>query len=261
MKNGNRSRIIVTIVIAVLIALIVVLGIVAYNVLWKPVGVQKFRQDASEQTPTSEPNVSSAVDMAENPIDFKALQKINKEIYAWLYVPDTEIDYPLLQSEVSDGAYLNTDIYGNYNYAGSLYTECCNSTDMTDRVTVIYGHNMFDGSMFATLHRFRDKSFFKKHGKFYIYTPERKLTYQVVSAFEYDDRHLMNTNNYFANDAVFKEYLEYIQNPRSLSSNVRKKLDHKLTLNDRVVTLSTCLDVGDGRYLLQGVLIKDEPTG
>ena len=190
---------------------------------------------------------------------FKKLQKINPEIFGWIYIPDTNIDYPLLQSNERDDFYLHSDIYRNYKYAGSLYSEYCNSTDMDDRVTLIYGHNMIDGSMFANLHKFRDASFFNKHTKFYIYTPERRLTYQVVSAFEYDDRHIMNTFN-FSEDKVFKEYLDTIQNPHSLSANVKTTLDHKLTVKDKIVTLSTCLDAGDGRYLLQGVLVKDEPT-
>ena len=69
----------------------------------------------------------------------------------------------------------------------------------------------------------------------------------------------MNSFN-FAEDEVFEEDLDYIQNPRSIVKNVRKKLDHKLTVNDRIVTLSTCLNYGSGRYLVQGVLIKDELT-
>ena len=180
-------------------------------------------------------------------MDFKTLQKTNPEIFGWLYIPDTGIDYPLLQSRERDDYYLHTDIYGEYSYAGSLYTEVCNSTDLDDRVTLIYGHNMIDGSMFAHLHKFRDADFFKKHANFYIYTPDRKLTYQVVSAYEYDNRHIMNTNNHFSEDSVFEEYLEFIQAPRSVSVNVRDKLDHKLSKKDKIVTLSTCLDSGDGR--------------
>lgn len=194
-----------------------------------------------------------------NPIDFKSLVKKNDEIIAWIKIPDTNIDYPVVQSLKSDDFYLHRDINRNSSYAGSIYMEYCNSSEFTDRVTVLYGHNMQNGSMFANLHKFENPDFFKKHRKFYVYLPDRRLTYEVVSAYNYSDRHIMNSFN-FSENKVFKSYLEYILNPRSTVRNVREKLDHKLTTDDRILALSTCLNIGDGRYLLQGVLVKDEPT-
>ncbi|MBQ7505582.1 MAG: class B sortase [Ruminococcus sp.] len=256
MDREKRLKIFVISIILVLLIIIGILGYWLFTLFTKGTDVSEYRiKDNTTSATVSEKSDESA----DNPIDFKKLQKINPEIFGWIYIPDTNIDYPLLQSNERDDFYLHKDIYRNYKYAGSLYCEYCNSTELDDRVTLIYGHNMIDGSMFANLHKFRDASFFKKHTKFYIYAPGRRLTYQVVSAFEYDDRHIMNTFN-FAEDKVFREYLATIQNPRSLSANVNTKLDHKLTVKDKIVTLSTCLDSGDGRYLLQGVLVKDEPT-
>lgn len=265
MNREKRFKIIIIIVIIVLLIVVGLLGFFIYNNLFNSAtDVSKYK--ATESTSSSaiisakkSPDKSNK-NVADNPIDFKRLKKINSEIFGWLYIPDTNIDYPLLQSNSRDDYYLHNDIYGNYKYAGSLFSEYCNSTDMSDRVTLIYGHNMIDGSMFADLHKFRDISFFDKHTKFYIYTPKHKLTYKVVSAYEFDDRHIMNTYN-FAEDKVFEEYLYTIQNPRSLSSNVNNKLKHKFSVDDKIVTLSTCLNSGNGRYLLQGVLVKDEPTG
>lgn len=195
---------------------------------------------------------------AKNPINFKSLHKRNDEIVAWISVPGTKIDYPVVQSLVADDFYLHRDINKNSSYAGSIYMEYCNSSDFTDRVTVLYGHNMINGSMFANLHKFEDAGFFNKHKLFYVYLPDSKLTYKIVSAYVYDDRHIMNSFN-FAEDEIFADYLKDIQNPRSLNCNYRK-LNRKLTLDDKVLTLSTCLNSGDGRYLLQGVLVKNELT-
>ena len=122
---------------------------------------------------------------------------------------------------------------------------------------MLYGHNMADGSMFANLHKFRDKDFFDKNKYLYIYTESRKLTYEVVSAFVYDDRHIMNSFD-FSDDKVFKDYLDMISNPRSVSSNTREGVN--LDIDDNIVVLSTCLNSGEGRYLVQGVLINDEQT-
>ncbi len=230
-----------------------------YTNFLKPTDATKvpYEADVTEYVVDKSDSGDSA--LINNPIDFRTLQKRNSEVVAWISVPDTNIDYPILRSLSRDDFYLHHDIDGDYLYAGSIYMEYCNAPEFDDRVTVLYGHNMMDGSMFANLHKFEDKSFFDKHDRFYIYTPGHKLTYEVASAYIYDDRHIMNTFN-FDNDKEFKEYLSSVENPRSTNYNVRSSPNHKLTVDDKIVTLSTCLDVGDGRYLLQGVLIKDELT-
>ncbi len=192
-----------------------------------------------------------------NPIDFDSLYKQNSDIYSWIYIPGTNVNYPVCQSSVNDNFYLDHDIDKNYKYSGSIYSQSCNKIDYSDRVTVLYGHNMANGSMFATLHRFRDEDFFDSHKYIYIYTENRKLTYEIVSAFEYDDRHIINSFD-FSNDEVFADYLEMIMNPRSLSANVREGIE--LNIDDKILVLSTCLNSGEGRYLVQGVLVKDEQT-
>ena len=192
-----------------------------------------------------------------NPVDFESLRAQNSDVYSWIFIPDTNISYPVLQSDVDDNFYLDHDVYKNYSFPGAIYSQSMNSKDYSDRVTVLYGHNMLNGSMFANLHYFSDKSFFDSHPYFYVYTENRKLTYQVVSAYDYDDRHIMNSYN-FKDDGVFNGWLSSITAPHSLNSNVRS--DVKLDLNSKLLVLSTCLNAGDGRFLVQGVLIKDEKT-
>lgn len=256
MKKDIISKIIVFLIIVVLLAILGVLGYFVYNAYLDNQAQQKYEE---LQVSVVEEKETPKEQLPGNPIDFKSLKKKNDEIFGWIYIPGTQVDYPLLQSEVSDDFYLHRDINKDYSYPGSIYAEYCNNSDMTDRVTLLYGHNMRNGSMFATLHKFEDKSFFDSHRYFYIYLPDRKLTYEIVSAYNYDDRHIMNSFN-FAETEVFKEYLKSIQNPRSIIVNVRKKLDHKITVKDRIVTLSTCLNSGQGRYLVQGVLISNELT-
>ena len=183
----------------------------------------------------------------------------NPDIYSWIYIPETNVNYPVAQSDADDNFYLDHDIYKGYSFPGTIYSQSCNKKDYSDRVTVLYGHNMLDGSMFATLHRFSDQQFFNENRYMYVYTENRKLTYEIVSAFVYDDRHIMNSFN-FLDDAVYAEWQQEALNPRSVSSNVRK--DIQLTKNDKMLVLSTCLNGGgEGRYLVQGVLRKDEQTG
>lgn len=267
MKSNSKAKISSIVIIIVLVLLIIVSAFLLYkfyddysskkqyNNLLSSVAVDT----ETESTETTSGKKSQKKNTSKNPIDFKELKKINPEIVGWIKIPGTNIDYPVLQSMKSDNYYLHRDIYGNYKYAGSIYMEYCNNDRFTDRVTLLYGHNMINGTMFADLHKFSDYEFFKKHNKFYIYTENKKLVYEIASSYVYDDRHIMNSFN-FSEDDVFSDYLDYITSPRSTTKCVRDKLDHKLSLGDKVVTLSTCLNSGRGRYLLQGVLISSEYT-
>ena len=191
-----------------------------------------------------------------NPIDFKKLAEINPELYAWIRIPDTNIDYPVAQRLVpgEDNFYLDHDLYGEWRVAGCIYTEACNSRDFTDPNTVLYGHNMKNGSMFQNLHKFEDPEFFEKHEYFYIYTAKKVLIYRVFAAYTSDDSHIMGSYH-FDDKEVFGHYLESILQGRSMDARIRQEVT--LTDQDRIVTLSTC-SAGEPkhRYIVQGVLYE-----
>ena len=262
----NKKKVIITVVVAVLVLVIAVSGghLIYNNILTKKT-TEKYDDLASSYAHVSESGKeivytdASGVPVEKNPIDFPGLKQKNPDIYSWITIKNTNVNYPVAQSDADDNFYLDHDIYKNYSFPGTIYSQSCNKKDYSDRVTVLYGHNMLDGSMFATLHNFSDPDFFANNKYMYIYTENRKLTYEVVSAYIYDDRHIMNSFN-FNDDKVYAEWQQEALNPRSVSSNVRK--DVKLTTDDKMLVLSTCLNGGgDGRYLVQGVLVKDEQAG
>ena len=202
---------------------------------------------------------SEVHDTVNGGINFSALWEINTDLYAWIKIPNTAIDYPIAQYPGEDDTYyLNHNMYKESAFAGCIYTEKLNSKDFTDPNTVLYGHNMQNGTMFRALHNFRDKDFFDQNQYIYVYLPDKTLTYQIFSAYEYDDRHLLYSFD-FTNKEVFQEYLNYAQNPTS--SMMYNTRDLNVTTDDKIITLSTCLgDIETSRYLVQGVLIKDEPA-
>lgn len=211
-------------------------------------------------TVSAEAETTLPAEYAENHnINWKKLKEDNSDIYAWIYIPDTKVDYAVVQpgKKVSDNFYLNRNIKKNYEFAGSIYSQKNNSKDFMDPVTVLYGHNMLNDSMFATLHNFEDQTFFKKHKYMYIYTPKHRLTYKIYAAYVYDDRHILNSFD-FSDETVLKKYFKYTQNPDTVTKNTRKV---NLTTDSKVLTLSTCTSgAANTRYLVQGVLIKDEET-
>ncbi|MEE0929388.1 MAG: class B sortase [Acutalibacteraceae bacterium] len=202
---------------------------------------------------------SEVHDTVNGGINFTELWKINTDLYAWIKIPNTRINYPIAQYPGDDDAYyLTHNMYKESAFAGCIYTEKLNNKDFSDPNTILYGHNMLNGSMFRELHNFRDETFFNENQYIYIYLPDRTLTYQIFSAYEYDDRHILYSFD-FTDKKVFQEYLDYAQNPTS--SMMYNKRDLNITTDDKIITLSTCLgNIETSRYLVQGVLIKDEPT-
>lgn len=197
--------------------------------------------------------------LAQNPINFKELKEMNPDLYAWIRIPGTVIDYPVAQStNTDDNYYLHHNYLGNYEFAGTIYSQRHNTKYFIDRVTVLYGHNMLNGTMFASLHDFSDKDFFDENELMYIYIDGHILTYKIFAAYEYDDRHILNSFE-FHDDEVYSRYLKDCLNPHSSNAMVREGVE--LTVEDKILTLSTCTNYNsNNRFLVQGVLIKDERT-
>jgi len=189
------------------------------------------------------------------PVDFEALKKINAEIYAWITIPGTVIDYPVVQSEKDDAKYLTLTAEEEESAAGSIFSESKNAKDFSDVHTVLYGHNMKDGTMFAGLHKFEEEEFFNAHRTVVIYTPDAIRYYRIFAAYLYDDRHLLQS--FDCSDAeVFEAYIKSIMEQRNLYAYIDRKA--KIRVSDRILTLSTCHSMGpEYRYLVQAVLAKE----
>lgn len=251
-KNRSAKLVLIFIIAFVIVFCAVYFGIQIYN-----------SHMAKPPSTTAAPStVSQTVEQkVENPIDFESLQAQNDEIYAWIQVDGTDVDYPIVQNATDDEFYLKHRAQDKkWSASGAIYTELVNNKNFRDPVTLIYGHNGYTESMFTTLHRFSDEEFFNSNPYFYIYTPDRKLTYQIVSAFKYDDRHIMNSFN-FSDLAELEEFQAYIQNPVSALKNVRTDLDKPINSSSKIVILSTCItNQKSSRYLICGVLTNDEKT-
>lgn len=191
----------------------------------------------------------------ENPIDFTQLQKTCPDAYAWIRIDGTNVDYPIVQSDDDQSYYLTHSAQKESSRSGAIYTENLNSKDFTDPVTVIYGHNMRDGSMFQSLHRYEDRAFFNEHREVVIYTPEKVLHYRIFAAYNTDDRHILNSYD-FTNPDEYQDYLDYVNSQKSVSSIVTD--DVSVTVDSHIIILSTCNGIDDQRYVVQGVLESDD---
>lgn len=192
-------------------------------------------------------------------IDFEELQaNTNQDIYAWIYVPNTQVDYPVLQHPEDNFHYLNYNMDGSKGLPGCIYTEMRNEKDFMDGLTVLYGHNMKNGSMFAELHKYEDIEFFEQNPYFYIYTPDDILVYQVFRAYVYSDEHLVYKYGP-AREQDITYILDDIRDFRSINSNVNQELLDSMNGEDKICTLSTCVaNQSTSRYLVQGVLCSED---
>lgn len=197
------------------------------------------------------------VPIPEKEIDFDDLvANTNEHIYAWIYIPDTKIDYPVLQHPTDNVYYLERNLDGSKGYPGCIYTEDYNSKDFSDPNTVLYGHNMKNGTMFAGLHKYEDMEYLLEHPYVYVYTPEKLYVYEIFAAYEFSNKHLLL--NYDLEDEVFyQRYLDEIEEVRTMTYNRKEEVE--VTTDNHIITLSTCVaNKGDRRYLVQGVLLNED---
>ena len=125
-------------------------------------------------------------------VNFAVYQKINKDIYAWIRIPGTPIDYPILNRKGDNEYYLKRNYYRYADTRGSIFTEDYNNRDFNDPVTLIYGHNMSSGSMFGSIQKtYTKKSFMQSHKELQIILPDKTYTYEIFAAVPYSNIHLM----------------------------------------------------------------------
>lgn len=254
-KKRKKSDIIIIIIAAViLVCSCVYIGYYIYS--------QNVAEAEGEKLTTSAPDSSLVQNtLGENPVDFESLKAQNDEIYGWIKIENTNVDYPIVQSRKSDDFYLKHSAADKkWLESGAIYTQSMNKLDFSDPITLVYGHNGYKQTMFTTLHKFEKSDFFNENEYFNIYLEGRILTYQVISAFKYDDRHIMNSFD-FSNSESLKEFQKTVTNPVSAVKNVRESLDVPIDENSKIVVLSTCITgQKSNRFLVCGVLVKDEKT-
>lgn len=183
----------------------------------------------------------------ESPVDFKSLKKINSDIYAWIYLPDTDISYPILQGE-DNSFYIKHNEYSEYSGKGAIFTEDYNKKDFSDPVTLIYGHNMKDESMFGSLQRMYDTL-----DEIIIYLPECEKRYHVFAAVPYSDLHILYYYD-FTQERVFNAFFRDIMAVRAVNTYFDRET--KLSHDDNIIILSTCMSGNNQKRFL--VCAKEE---
>ena len=182
-----------------------------------------------------------AADAASSPIDFDGLKQENPETVGWIEIPSADISYPVVQAENNE-KYLTTGFDGNESKSGAIFLDYKSQPDMMGYHTIIYGHHMRDGSMFANLVDFKDADYFEKNSQITLYTPERTLNLTVIAAYAQSASDTAVRQFEFADDADFHAFAD---GRVKLSQNKREGADEALKSVDRLYTFITCSYEGD----------------
>ena len=174
-------------------------------------------------------------------------QQYDEAAVGWILIPDTRINYPLLQGSDND-YYLKRTWDQRQNAVGSIFLEHLSSPDLSDFNTIVYGHNMRDGSMFAGLRKYRDQSYYEEHPYVYIRSDQGVYRYEIFASCLAG----INSDAYslgFPGEEARSRFLDNVLADSFLSTGIRPEI------TDRILTLSTCSGAGyTTRWVVQARL-------
>lgn len=197
---------------------------------------------------TNQTHGADAVETAPIQVDFERLRAVNSDVEAWIYCEGTAINYPVLAGTDND-TYLNHNYEGGYSKAGSLFVDAANRRNFADSNTIIYGHHMKDGSMFASLQNWQKQDFYEEHPVMWLLTPEQD--YKVVLFSGYVESAYSDTYTIYTGPGEkFTNYLDRCVRKSAFQADI------DLDKNGCYVLLSTCAYMFDNaRYVLHGMLV------
>ena len=248
-----------------ILLILVLLGVLGYCV-WQIVGITDEYQAGAEvyeeleqyvvmpetvpvETTADEETIeveTESVAIQWPQVDFDALAQVNSDIVGWLYIPGTVINYPVVQG--ADNEYYLKHLFdGKYNSSGCIYLDCGAEGDFSSMNSVLHGHHMKNGSMFAGICKYKEQSYFDEHPTAMLLTPDGNYMVEFFAGYVCD----------VAADAWDYDFDEAWLEERIRSS--RFDADVIPTTEDKILTLSTCsYEWEDARFVLHGVLTKVE---
>ena len=218
-------------------------GTDSYEALDQYVSMPEIREDETDATAETE---ATQFDVRWPEVDFDALKQVNDDVVGWIYIPGTEINYPIVQGEDND-YYLTHLFNGQRNSSGCIFLDCNAEADFSSLNNVLHGHHMRNESMFARICEYKDQSHFDAHPLGLLLTSDGNYVVQFFSGY------VCNTE---ANawDLAFtaEQYESWLD---GLARKSAFKSDVAPTTEDRILTLSTCTyEFKNARFVLHGIL-------
>ena len=217
-------------------------------VFWEDLQDTVIASDEEEQDVETEDDGTEEIEIPEF-IDFDRLHEISKDAVAWLYSPGTKLNYVIARAEDND-YYLHRLLDGTTASGGTLFEDCRNSPDFTAWNTLVYGHNMKNGTMFAELMNYRNPAYYEEHPVMYLYLPGKRYRLELIAGYTTTVEDII-----FSVPATKEERDAVLKHADRVSSFIS---DVTAGAQDKLVTLSTCsYAYDDARYVVIGRIVED----
>lgn len=201
--------------------------------------------DREEETEGTEESIEETEPPYVSPINFEELAEINPDVVGWIKIPGTNVNYPIVQAADND-MYLHKSFEGEETAAGSIFLDFESQSDMRGYNSILYGHNMRNGSMFKDIVRYKEEEYFKEHQYFEIYTPTETIHLKAVSCY-YIKNDPMVRKTRFKTDESFQAFVQAMLKPCEYAQIPEEPVKN-------LYTLVTCsYEVDDGRTVLFAV--------
>lgn len=234
-----------------LLFLFISLFLISGYLLYKEIMVYKQGSDEYASWAERAVSVPEGNNSADTPllrvVDFIELEKVNPDIVGWIYIPDTVVDYPVVQTTNND-KYLNTLFSGEKNKAGTIFMDYRNNAGLTNDNTILYGHNMRNKSMFHVLSEYKKQEFYDSHKTAYYYTIDGTYELRIFSAYTTHATDDYTTTNYGDKKTA-----------RINELAARSDISPSFVVGseDNIVTFSTCAyDYDDARFVVHATVHK-----
>lgn len=238
---------------ALTIALMGIAAIVFSFSCYKLIGIYSAYSKGSEEYAVInniaiiKPETQQEIESPYLRIDSAALREINEDYVGWIDIPDTNISYPMVKS-FDNAYYLRRSFEGQSYIGGVIFLDYLCSSDFSSRNTVIYGHHMNDGTMFADLAKFVKQSYFEDHREIRIYCDDSVRVYKIITAYQTTIADACYQIA-FADDEDSGRWIDTILGQSYFDADIA------LSSSDKIITLSTCTNGNKtDRYVIQAVL-------
>ena len=161
----------------VVISLLLIAGSYSAFALWDNERIYAAAGDVQADMIKLKPEIEIT---EEEGADFSELLAVNPDVCGWITMDNTLVDYPILQGE-TNLTYINTDVYGNFALAGSIFLDSRNSREFTDTFSLIYGHHMADSKMFGDLDLYKDQTFFNENRTGSLILPNSAYNLDIIA--------------------------------------------------------------------------------
>lgn len=237
----------------IIIIILLVSGFLSGFAIWDNRNVYEMAEHVQEQMFQLKPSAEDEQDSTEK---FAALKEINSDVCAWITLDGTQIDYPVLHGK-DNYAYVNTDVYGNYALAGSIFLDAANDQNFKDAYSLLYGHHMSNRKMFGDLDNYKEQDFFESNTTGTLILPDRVYALHIFAVVVVPaSEHTIFNITLWKNDV--SQLLEFVDSNAMFYR--QPSGDGENISNLKLIAFSTCAsDYTDARTVVFATMEENKP--